>query len=519
MKRRSFIQAASTISLPVMLNGFGISTIAKSSIFDNIDAEDDRVLVLIQCNGGYDGLAMLHPLAQYSKLSSLRSNIIIPESQTLKIQDDIGLHPSMQGFSNLFSDHKINFIQSVGYPDQNRSHFRSKDIWTSGSAADAYESTGWLGRYLDTQYPDFPDNYPNEQNPDPFAITIGNSVSSTCQGVASNFSMAINDPFNLVPLTISEGGTLPDNFYGDQIAFLRDAILKSNQYADIITEAANKGTNTLDYPDSSLARQLRTVALLISGGLKSKIYVVNIGGFDLHANQVDNGDVTGGNMGELLAQLSGAMSTFQNDLMNLGVEERVISMTFTEFGRRIRSNGSLGTDHGSAAPLILQGPCVNYGITGSNNVLPDIIDNQTGLPMQFDFRSVYGSVLMDWFNVSEVDVRTLLFEDFQYLPIIKSCSSIPTANDKIDESKFGIKVFPNPLSDRVQVQFTLQETQNVVIKMVDGLGKTVQVIHNRSLHPGQHNIDIDMGKYATGQYYINVMTDSGRISRSVLKSN
>ena len=500
-----------------MLNGFGVSTIARSSLFDLVDPENDKILVLIQCNGGYDGLAMLHPLDQYDQLSGYRNNILIPEGQTIKIEDNLGLHPSMQSFANLYQDEKIKFIQAVGYPNQNRSHFRSKDIWTSASAADEYESTGWLGRYLDSQNPNFPDGYPNANAPDPFAITIGNAVSSTCQGIASNFSMAINDPFNLVPLTISEGGELPESYYGEQIEFLRDAILKSNEYSDIITSAANKGTNTVEYPNSSLARQLQTVALLIAGGLSTQIYVVNIGGFDTHANQTNNGDASGGIMGNLLETLSGALESFQSDLVNLNQEERVISMTFTEFGRRIRSNGSLGTDHGSAAPLIVQGSCVQAGVLGNNEIIPNEVDIQTGVPMQFDFRSVYGSILMDWFGVPETEVRSLLFEDFQYLPIIGECGGISTTNDKIEQVKMDIQVYPNPLSDQVRVEFELETSQRALIRLMDSSGRVVKVINDRSLPSGRQLIDIDMHGYTEGVFYISLITDKVHVTQPITK--
>ena len=515
MKRRSFLQSASSASLPILLNGFGVSTIAKSTLFNFIDPDSDRVLVLVQCNGGYDGLAMLHPLDQYSKLSEVRSNIIIPEDQTIKIKDDLGLHPSMEGLANLFKEEKAHFIQGVGYPNQNRSHFRSKDIWTSGSAAEDYLTTGWFGRHLDHQFPGYPEGYPNATYEDPFAITIGSSASATCQGIASNFSMAINDPFNLVPLTVSAGGEVPNNYYGEQIAFLRDAILKSNEYSEIITAAAEKGTNTIEYSSTRLANQLKTVALLIAGGLRSKIYVVNIGGFDTHANQTGGGDPTEGFMANLLLELTDALVSFQTDLENLGVEERVVTMNFTEFGRRIRSNGSFGTDHGSSAPLIVVGSCVNPVVLGSNIELPNEITPQAGVPMQHDFRSVYGSVLMDWFDVPEDQVKSLLYQEFRYLPILQKCNNISTSNDEYSLDELDINLFPNPSPGHSFVRFELSQTTRVKLSLYDTIGSELKVITNQTLTQGQHQIKIDLSNIPQGHYYVRMVTNHGQKTKLI----
>src|SRR5690606_27957596 len=139
-------------------------------------------LVLIQLNGGNDGLNMVIPLDQYSGLTSVRGNLVLPESSVLALTDLTGLHPKMTGLKTLFEEEKLSVIQSVGYPDQNRSHFRSTDIWTTASDSDEYLTTGWLGRYLDLKYPGYPVGYPNEEHKDPFAITLGTVVSETCQG-------------------------------------------------------------------------------------------------------------------------------------------------------------------------------------------------------------------------------------------------------------------------------------------------------------------------------------------------
>ncbi len=187
MKRRKFLKAAGTaMTVPVLLNGMKLSAMPKSAMFNNMD-ETDRVLVLIRLNGGNDGLNMVIPRDQYDGISAVRSNIMIPENNVLSLTDEVGLHPVMTGAQNLYNDGRLGVMQAVGYPNQNRSHFRSTDIWTSGSPANEYWTTGWMGRYFQNLYPEYPEGYPNETYPDPFAITMGRTVSETCQGTASQF--------------------------------------------------------------------------------------------------------------------------------------------------------------------------------------------------------------------------------------------------------------------------------------------------------------------------------------------
>ena len=189
--------------------------------------------------------------------------------------------------------------------------------------------------------------------------------------------------------------------------------MQTNAYNDVIQTANDNGANlsTKYEDDDSLASKLKIVAKLIAGGLKTKVYVVNLGGFDTHALQVDGSDQTTGDHAELLSSLSKSICAFQDDLEQLGLDERVVGMAYSEFGRRIRSNDSLGIDHGTAGPMMLFGSCVNPAVLGDNPEISPDVDNQEGVPMQFDFRSVYGSVLMDWFEVEEQVVKDLLYDD------------------------------------------------------------------------------------------------------------
>ncbi|MCB0669722.1 MAG: DUF1501 domain-containing protein, partial [Saprospiraceae bacterium] len=458
MNRRSFLRSGSVFSLPIALGGVNLGVMASSKLNYLLQDETDRVFVLIQQNGGNDGLNMVIPIDQYSVLSTLRSNILIPDNQTLNLTNETAFHPSMSGLKALYDEEVITIIQNVGYENQNRSHFRSTDIWNTGSNAGEVLTTGWIGRYLDTQHFGYPEGYPNENYPHPIAITLGPSVSETCQGLAANFSLAINDPASLLSIPGTTGGTLPDLPYGDELGFLRQVIQQTNVYSEVLKDVSTKGTNISDlYPEpgqNSLADQLKIVAQLISGGLQTRIYIVNINGFDTHANQVDQNDVLAGDHANLLSNLSEAVLAFMDDLRKQSLDHRVIGATRSEFGRQIASNGSFGTDHGDAAPLIVFGSCVNAGIIGENPQIATNLEPQTGVPVQIDFKNVFGSILMDWFGAAENDIQSLFAHDFEYLPIITACNTT-TAVDQFSNFKiYQFKPYPNPFFERINASFS-----------------------------------------------------------------
>lgn len=425
MDRRKFLRTAGAFSLPAFLGTTGLGA-APAALLEAITAanNDDRVLVLVQLLGGNDGLHTVLPINQYSELTQLRSNIIMPENRLININTNNAFHPSMGGMASMFNENKLGVVQAVGYPNQNRSHFRSTDIWTSASASNQEIGTGWLGRNLDLNHPQFPTDYPNAENPHPLAMVMGNVVTATCQGSVANYSLAVRDPFNFTYIAPGGNTPIPNNNYGDELAFVRQTIAQSNEYGQIVMDAANGGNSLASYPNTSLGRQLSNIAYLISGGLQTKVFVATIGGFDTHNGQT-TGDNTAGTHADLLADLSGSIAAFQDDLEQLGLSDRVMGMTFSEFGRQVRSNGSGGTDHGNAAPLFLFGSCVQGGILGNEPTLDTSMNNREGVDFQYDFRDIYGSVLVDWFGVTASTVQNIIHPNFQYLPVIGGCNLLP----------------------------------------------------------------------------------------------
>lgn len=509
MKRRKFIRnsgylAGGAFLLGNMRIGMGSPITQKIA---KVAAANDKVLVLIQLNGGNDGLNTLVPLDQYSNLFKARANLIVPENEILKISDNNGFHPAMTGIKDLFEDGKVGVVQNVGYPQQNQSHFRSTDIWTSASDSNEVITSGWLGRYLAEDHPLFPEGYPSSENPDPLSITLGSVISTTCQGPIYNMGMAINSVDEFIGLNEEGTDAVPDTYAGEQIEFLRTLAVQSNKYFDSVSNAASSGTDGSNYPnteENNLAAQLQTVARLISGGLQTKIYVCSIGGFDTHANQVQDENGTIGQHYDLLNQVSSAVKAFQDDLKNKGLEDKVLTMTFSEFGRRIKSNGSNGTDHGAAAPLFVFGSKVNPIIHGNNPIIEDEISVQDNLPMEFDFRSVYYSILLDWFEVEKTDLdEGIMLNEYPHIELIKKG---PNSINNFIIKQSEVNVFPNPISNIANLEY-FAHNNDVSIWLFDNRGNKIEEIYRG--RGGNLNLTILKGRKPIGSYFLRI-NDGGK---------
>ena len=426
MKRRRFLQTTLPVLLPSLIPGMSLRAWASLPWLQAASRGlgEDRVLVLIQLNGGNDGLNTVIPLEMYDAYHAARSNIAIPENKVLRLEgyDKTGLHPAMPEMQQLYAAGKLAIIQGVSYPQPNFSHFRATDIWLTGADAGTVLPTGWAGRYLDEQYPQFPRNYPNPVMPDPLAIQVGSLVSPALQGPALTMGMAISNPNSFYDLINDKSEPVADTRAGDQLAYIREMSVKTDQYAGVIKKAAQKVTRQSDcYPapgKNPLADQLKIVARLVAGGLKTRIYLVSMGGFDTHARQVEPADTTTGAHARLLARLSEAINAFQDDLTLLQVSDRVMGMTFSEFGRRIQSNASGGTDHGAAAPVFVFGGKVQPGVMGQNPVWPDHLTVNDNLTMQYDFRAIYSTLLERWFLTDEPTTASVLLKRYPTLPLI-----------------------------------------------------------------------------------------------------
>jgi uncharacterized protein (DUF1501 family) len=514
MKRRKFIKNLSlaSLSLPFISNGFGMQAVTKK-LFGSSKNAEDRVLIIIRLNGGNDGLNMIIPLDQYDNLMIQRPNIILPQNQILSLTNSVGIHPIMTGMKTMFDQGKLTVVQNVGYPEQNRSHFRSSDIWASGSL-DINQTSGWMGRYFESEQANFPEDYPNIDFPDPFAISMGSELSTTCQGLMGNFSHAVSDPFNaanLLETSVENDGT----YYGSQIEYIATMLNQTNEYGNQISVASNSGNSlsTLYDPTNSIAVQLKYIAQMISGGLKTKVYILNINGFDTHDSQVLQTNTTQGEHADLLKKLSDAIAAFQNDLQLLGLEERVAGMTFSEFGRQVASNGSFGTDHGDAAPLFLFGKCVNSGIIGPNPQINNQIDGQSGVEMEIDFRDVYASILKDWFEVPVSSIQNLFEHNITFINVLSGCTLGLSEDESLDLKNI---VFPNPTPSNCTLKITtLNERVSVYIYSITG--QMIKEIGSKDLSEGTHLIPCETSDLPAGNYLIQVIKNSGALSLKLQK--
>lgn len=486
MKRRDFLAAGSSLILPLTLNGMGLKTfdedaLAARSLLPGPLAASDNVLVIVYLNGGNDGLNTVIPQASYSKYFGIRANIAVPESKLLTLSGTPGvtLHPSMAGMRDLYNQGKMAIAHSVSYPNPDLSHYRSTDIWMTAVDSTKYAETGWAGRFLDNRYPGYPANYPNPEVKDPLAIQIGYVNTTTLLGRNAPMNVSIQDPASFYQLLgnieTAPSGSVPCCDAGQRISFIRKQQVLSIGYSTEIKQAADAGKNLAEYPTDSLAQQLKIVARLIHGGLQSKIYFVEQRGYDTHAVQVETSDPATGIHAQLLKQLSDAIAAFQQDLKLQGTEQKVIGMTFSDFGRRANSNASFGTDHGVAAPLFVFGTGLKRQEVGTvPNLAIDLVPMVTSqgnpnqdIKMQIDFRRVYRDLLVDWLGASETTSNSILYKNFPTTSLFSDTVHSLSSGMWLDRAIWSTGRMPGP-NDIVVINsgHTVLLGQDITVKRI-----------------------------------------------------
>ena len=511
MKRRNFLKyATASAAAPFLFRGQWMSAMASQPALDILSSYNpNRKLVLIQLDGGNDGLNMVIPTSQYDNLANARRNILVNQAQILKLNDETGLHPSMTELTNLYNDGKVQIIQGVGYPNPNLSHFRSKDILISASDSSTIISSGWLGRMFSNQYPGFPIGYPNNNQPHPIALSIGSTSSATCQSDLANYSTVLK---SLSSTYVNDSGTseYPDTPYGNELKFVTNMMEQTESYLAVIKAAAAKAKNlsTL-YPaagTNSLADQLKIVANLIAGGLQTQIYSVSLGGWDLHSSAVSSeADKLTGQHPNLLSKLSKAIAAFEDDLRLLNKADEVVGFVYTEFGRRIKSNDSLGTDHGTTWPAIVFGSKVNPTIIGSNPVIPAVATKLDNLALQNDFRSIYTGLYKQWFGLNDLETIQLLGKSFPEIQIINQSTGI----SPVAYSGQSLKIWPNPVEEQAQLSFE-SDGELAQIQIYSMTGQLVEN-HRRERFPkGSQQIQLQLGHLSKGSYQLILNQESRR---------
>ena len=497
MDRRKFLRnlglltGAGTVSMA--LGDIPLKAFARP--FLNAAAQNGKVLVLIQLSGGNDGLNTVIPY-QDRVYYDVRPSIRISENQVVRLTNSIGLHPSLEPLKKLYDEGQLAIVQNVGYPNPNRSHFRSTDIWLSATDSDVYVEDGWVGRFLAKAFPE-PETFNSSH---PMAIQIGASQSMllqcTCQG---QMGISFQDPnqfYQLINGSTADTDPPPDTIAGDQLKYIKQIAAQSIEYGQIIKEKADSVQNKVEYPNSRFARQLAIVAELVAGGLETPVYLTSMSGFDTHSNQL-------GNHSNLLQTLADSVSAFMNDLELLGVADRVVIMTFSEFGRRVEQNGSAGTDHGTAAPLFVIGQNAKGGIVGNN---PDLsnLDNNGDLQYEYDFRQVYATLLQDHLGMATNMMDEVLFRQFETLPLI----SVKPASSGGPVSFLLHQNYPNPFNPATKIDYTLKVPQFIKLTVFDPTGAEVVTLDEGWKDAGSYSATFGNGRYPSGVYYCRLLSGS-----------
>ena len=411
----TLVSAASTVPLFLQKSAYGMMRPLESMVTSQAGVPEDRILVVVQLGGGNDGLNTVVPFGAnvyYQRRPSLAVGAPGANRQYNALAMDdvqgIGLHPNFAAFKELMDEGVASVVQGVGYPNPNRSHFTSMDIWHTANP-DKPQGNGWLGRYFDCTC----NGTPLPQG----SIAIGRTAPLALNGqVQKPVAFESPDLFRWLGEDLHDSLTQPydqinragqlDHVQSDtQKAFLMRTALDAQVASDRI-RAAVAQQPLVQYPGSSLSNQLRMVGAMIRAEMPTRVYYVSIGGFDTHANQQNS-------HANLLNQVGGALNAFYRDMKAQGNNKRVLTMVFSEFGRRVGQNASGGTDHGTAAPMYLVGDMVQPGLHGTH---PSLTDLDSGdLKFNTDFRSIYASILDNWMGAPS---ETVLGGRFAHLPIL-----------------------------------------------------------------------------------------------------
>lgn len=503
MDRRKFIRHLGTagLALPAVaglrnVRAFAQSPSPRSPFGRYASPEGDRVLVIVRLFGGNDGLNTVVPYADdnyyLARSRDSVADLALKPEQVLRLpgSDRHGLHPSLAPLLPLYEEEKIAVVQNVGYPGQDLSHFRSTDIWLSATDPDVFDESGWLGRYLEERYPDYPALLPEE----PYAIEVGTVIGRALLGYHETMGFTLGDTSH-VPDRPEEGFTHPSRAGAAEEAYIREGLRQSNIFLESILAAyARRPPAPESYPDTPFARDMSAVAGLITGGLRTQMYVVNMALYDFHATQLRD-------QATLFDELAPALAAFQREIEGAGVADRVTLMTISEFGRRVVPVGS-GTDHGAASMLFVIGAQVRGGIIGSDPDLSDL-DGVGNLRMEFDFRQVYATMLGGWLGASGNEMNAALFRSFEQLPIFRrSASDVPGTPGAVPLPPGA--PFPNPATDRVTIRLQEGMSETGILIVSDGRG--VEVLR-RPVRPGERFIRIDVGEFPAGQYFYRLQTE------------
>jgi uncharacterized protein (DUF1501 family) len=398
IKRREFLQVGSLATASLMVPKFLKAFEGRAFV-----PAGNKVVVVLQLSGGNDGLNTVIPVRNDIYYRS-RPRIGIVRDKALSITDEVGLHPALTSFREAYNDGALGILNNVGYPNPDRSHFRSMDIWHTASQSNEYLNTGWLGRYLDAQC--------NGCAKPTQALEVDDVLSLALKGELSK-GLAFKDPKRLY-------GTANEKFFKEvskqhnrihhdeqPVEYLYKTMAETLSSADYIFKQSQLHPTSAEYPKTELGNNLKTIASLIYSEIDTKVYYISLGSFDTHVNQEAQ-------QGRLFKEMNDAVGAFIKDLKKNNRFNDVLLFTFSEFGRRVAQNASGGTDHGTANNMfLLSGGLKQKGIL---NVLPDLGDLDEGdLKYKIDFKNVYATVLDKWLKADDIKILGKRYDKLNFL--------------------------------------------------------------------------------------------------------
>lgn len=479
--RRDFLTATGLLGAgSLLLGNMPIRAFQPSPLMAALaNGNSDRILVLIRLDGGNDGLNTVIERGN-SFYYNIRPTIAIQESNMWALNAQYGMPLSTNPLQPLWDNGMMKTILNVGYPEPNYSHFRSYDILASGSSSDQYWNTGWVGRFLDNEYPVFLETPPTV----PPALQIGVESNLIFRSDEANMALAVSSPQEFYQIAQSgqlyETATLGNTPRELELAYVRQTANAAFRYASSIKDAYAKGKNQVDYPtDNYLAEQLAIVARLIKGNLGTRVFMVEIGGFDTHAEQFDYHQL-------LLGRLANAVKAFYDDLGFGGNTEwpkKVLGMTFSEFGRTIFENDSLGTDHGWGTHMLLFGGEIGNGVVGQYQDLSNP-DPYSDPPFSVDFRSVYSTVLQDWLGNSSQLANFVM--GGQALPVIQGL--VPPAPQNSGDNNACVLQGHNPgaAPDTIEIKYAMMQNGPIRLQLLDRGGQVLRTLVNEYKDRGSY---------------------------------
>lgn len=396
MLRRDFLKSGTLASAALWMPHF-----LKSLDMPGVVAAKGRKLVIIQLSGGNDGLNTIIPVRNDVYYRE-RPRLAIRQDKALRLTDEAGMHPTLSGLKSLWDDGSMAVLNSVGYPNPDRSHFRSMDIWQSGSPSDAYWQSGWLGRYLDAHCAGRP----------VAALELDDTLSLALKGENAK-GMALQDVKRLYESTRSPYFSAYSDARGKvesdeaPVDYLYKTMAETLASADYLFEQSKKRPSAAYYPATGLGRDLKTIASLILADTSTSVYYASLGSFDTHINQENQ-------QKRLFEELNDALATFAADMRDNGKWNEVLVVMFSEFGRRVAQNASGGTDHGTANNMLFLGGGLRQ--KGILNEMPDLLHLQDGDVKFFvDFRQVYATLLRQWLGADDQEILKASFEPLHFV--------------------------------------------------------------------------------------------------------